>query len=184
MADLGRQALETRAGEGDRLQQLGVAVARDDLRGDVLARESQPREHARLELGLGGGIGADGSRDRADRGLGEGAARRRCALRWASKAKPGELDPERGRLGVHAVGPADAQRLRVLARARGERRDELVGRGQDHLSDLAQLQRERGVEHVGAGQAKVDPAPGLAGRRGEHVDERGRCRGRSAARAH
>ena len=36
VADLGREALEPGAGERDRLQQLGVAVARDDLRGDRL----------------------------------------------------------------------------------------------------------------------------------------------------
>ena len=60
----------------------------------------------------------------------------------------------------------------VLARARVQRRDEPVGARQDHLADRAQLQRERRVEHVGGGQAEVDPAPGLAGRGAEHVDER------------
>ena len=43
VADLGRQALQAGAGERDRAEQLGVAVARDDLRGDVLARQPQPR---------------------------------------------------------------------------------------------------------------------------------------------
>ena len=38
----------------------------------------------------------------------------------------GELEPERGRLGVDAVGAADAQRVGVLARALGERGDELA----------------------------------------------------------
>ena len=46
VADLGREALEAGAGERDRAEQLGVAVARHDLRGDVLAREPQARQHA------------------------------------------------------------------------------------------------------------------------------------------
>jgi hypothetical protein len=45
--------------------------------------------------------------------------------------------------------------------------------GHDDLAGGAQLQRERRVEHVRGGQTEVDPAPGLADRRGEHVDERG-----------
>ncbi len=92
MANLGRQTLEARAGERDRLQQLGVAVARDDLRGDVLARESEPLQHAPLELGAGRRVRADRARDRADRDLLESSLRR-SALRCASKAKPASLTP-------------------------------------------------------------------------------------------
>ena len=48
VADLGREALEPGAGERDRLQQLGVAVARDDLGGDrARARRPSRVEHAR-----------------------------------------------------------------------------------------------------------------------------------------
>ena len=39
--DLGGEALEPRAGEGDGLQDLGVAVARHDLGRDVLGREAE-----------------------------------------------------------------------------------------------------------------------------------------------
>ena len=80
VADLGREPLEAGAGERDRAEQLGVAVAGDDLRGDVLAAEAQPREDARLETGVGGGVGADGAGDRPDLDLLEGARRaaRRC----------------------------------------------------------------------------------------------------------
>ena len=52
MPDLGREPLQAGAGERDRAEQLGVAVARDDLRRDVLARDIQARQHARLERGL------------------------------------------------------------------------------------------------------------------------------------
>ena len=119
VADLGREALEAGAGERDRLQQLGVAVARDDLRGDVLAREPQPREHARLELGAGRRVGADRARDRADGGLRERALQAlRVAVGLEREAR--ELDAEGRRLGVHAVRAPDAQRVR-RARARAPR---------------------------------------------------------------
>ena len=49
MADLGREPLEAGAGERNCRQQRGVAVARDDLRGDVLAPQTQPLEHSHLE---------------------------------------------------------------------------------------------------------------------------------------
>ena len=51
VADLGGEALEAGAGQRDRLEQLGVAVARHDLGRDVLGAQPQPLEHARLELG-------------------------------------------------------------------------------------------------------------------------------------
>ena len=93
------------------------------------------------------------------------------AVRLEREAR--ELDAERGRLGVHAVGAPDAQRVRVLARARDQRGHERAGARHDHLAGRAQLQRERRVEHVRGGQPEVDPAPRLADRRREHVDERG-----------
>src|SRR3954469_5005594 len=50
VADLGREALEPGAGQRDRLQQLGVTVARDDLRRDVLALEAEALQDALLEV--------------------------------------------------------------------------------------------------------------------------------------
>src|SRR4051795_9601143 len=61
LADLGREALEPGAGESDRLQQRRVAVARDDLGRHRLGRERQAREHARLEVGVGRAVRADGA---------------------------------------------------------------------------------------------------------------------------
>src|SRR4029453_18573358 len=73
VADLGREALDSGAGERDRSQQLGVAVARDDLGRDVLAPQLQPLEHARLVAGLVGPVRADRAGGRGDRGLRAGA---------------------------------------------------------------------------------------------------------------
>ncbi len=69
-------------------------------------------------------------------------------MRLASKAKPGELDAERGRLGVHAVRAPDAQRADVLARALGQRDHELARTGDDDLAGGLQLQREPRVDDV------------------------------------
>ena len=78
----------------------------------------------------------------------------------------GELDAERGRLGVHAVRAADAQRVGVLARALGQRvAASSRAPGRTTSPARAQLQRQRRVEHVGGRQPVVDPAPGLARRR-------------------
>ena len=86
----------------------------------VLGVEAEPREHPRLELGAGGRVGADGARDRAHTHLREAASRRfEVAMRLEREA--GELDAERRRLGVDAVGAPDAERVAVLAGPFGER---------------------------------------------------------------
>ena len=88
VTDLGRQPLQARARQGDRLHELGVAIARDDLRGDILARQPQPLQHARLELGARRRIGADRARDRADGRLRERALQALCvAMRLERDAR-------------------------------------------------------------------------------------------------
>jgi hypothetical protein len=148
VADLQREALEPGARKGDRAQQLGVAVAGDDLRRDVLALESEPGQHAPLEVGVGRRIGADRSGEGADRHLLEGRAQA-AAVAIGLEREARQLDPERRRLGVHAVGATDAERARVLARAPRERRDELIRAAENDLAHGFQLQRQRGVEHIG-----------------------------------
>ncbi len=114
VADLGRQALQAGARERDRPQQLGVPVARHHLRRDVLAREAQPREHARLELRARRRVGSDRARDRPDRRLRKRPLQaQRVAVRLEREAR--ELDAERRRLRVH---PVRAARRTASARAR------------------------------------------------------------------
>jgi hypothetical protein len=84
-----------------------------------------------------------------------------------------ELEAERGRLGVDAVGAPDAEGPGVLARALGEEGGELAGAGDDGAPGPRELERERRVEHVGGGQPEVDPAAGGPGVGGEDVDEGG-----------
>src|SRR4051794_795903 len=150
----------------------GPAVARDDLGRDVLGAQVQALEHPRLVGGVVGGVGADRARDRADRGLREGALEPlRVAVSLEGEA--GELESERRGLGVHAVGAPDAQRVAELARALREGDRELARAREDRLARAAQLERERRVEHVGGRQPVVDPAAGRPGGGGEHVDEGG-----------
>ncbi len=59
----------------------------------------------------------------------------------------------------------------MRAGLRDERVAELLGASDQDLARIAELQPERGVEHVAGGEAKVDPASGLAEAVGEHVDE-------------
>ena len=89
------------------------------------------------------------------------------------EGEAGEAQAEGRRLGVDAVGAADAERVAVLQRPLDQGVAVGAGAGQDHLARLAQLQRQRRVEHVGGGQPVVDPAPVLADRGGDHVDEGG-----------
>ena len=70
-----------------------------------------------------------------------------------------QLEAERHRLGVHAVRAADHRRPPMLLGARrGSPRSSAVDALQDQVARLAHLQRLRGVEDVGRGQAEVQPA--------------------------
>ena len=139
--------------------------------------EPQPREHALLEVGRRRRVGPDRARQRADRRLLERPLEPpQVAL--GLEGEPGELDPERGRLGVDPVGAARAQRVRVLAGLGGELLHEPPRVGQHELADAAKLERQAGVEHVAGGQPVVDPASRRP-RRGRPARRRTRpCRGR------
>ena len=114
--DLGREALQPGPRERDRAQQLGVPVARDDLRGDVLALDVQTLQHARLELGARRRVRPHRAGDRADDHLRERALQaQRVAVRL--EREPRELHAEGRRLGVNPMRAPDAQRA-ARARAR------------------------------------------------------------------
>ena len=69
-----------------------------------------------------------------------------------------ELQAERHRLGVDAVRAAHHRRAAVLLGTRAHRGGELREVGEDQVAGVAQLQRQRGVDDVGGGQAEVEPA--------------------------
>ena len=136
---------------------------------------SSPMPLARepLELGVGCGVGTDGARELADA---HPLERARDPLPGARQFEgpAGELEPERRRLGVHAVRAADLQRLAVLLRPCRNGGEGAVEPGEDEHAGLLDLQRERGVDDVGGGEAVVEPAALLAELLGDGVDEGGR----------
>ena len=70
----------------------------------------------------------------------------------------GELEPERGRLGVDGVGPAHHQRVRLAPGAGDQRRQEAVAVAEEELAGVAELERERRVDDVAARQPEVEVA--------------------------
>ena len=73
---------------------------------------------------------------------------------------------------MHAVRAADHRRVLVLVGARLDRLAERRQVLEDQVAGFDHLQRLRGVDHVGRGQAEVQPA----GRRPDDLGDRGRER--------
>ena len=117
--------------------------------------------------------GADRARDGAGRDL---LARRDQALCGAGELRIGdrELEAERGRLGMDAVGAADGGGELVLEGAALERGQERVDVGDQQIGGALELHVEAGVEHVGRGHALVHEArlgPDDLGQVGEEGDD-------------
>ena len=110
------------------------------------AGSSPSRSQAtRSTSGIGGGVGADGARELADaHPLERPSDARAVALERERPA--GELEPERGRLGVDAVSTPDRQRVAVLLGARDDGGEGTVEPAEDQRAGIADLQRERRVE--------------------------------------
>ena len=123
--DLERERVERRGDDRERREQLGVAVALEDLRRGGRRLEAEPLARDPLELGVGRRVGADGAGELADAHPLERPRDPLAAARELERPA-GELEPERRRLGVDAVRAADLQRLAVLL---GARRDDGEARG-------------------------------------------------------
>ena len=97
--------------------QFGVTIALDHLRGDRRGLEAKPLADARLDRGIEVREGPDRAGDLAD---GDDVAGAQHAIEIALKLRvpQRQLEPERHRLGVHAVRPADHRRAPVFLGAR------------------------------------------------------------------
>ena len=111
---LGGEPVERRPGDGHRRQQRGVAVARDHLRGDVLALQPE-RGRARTSSTRGSQLAyvptAPDSLPTRDALEGGGQP---LAVAAQLRHPAQQLQAEGGRLGVDAVRAADGRRVPVL----------------------------------------------------------------------
>ena len=172
VADLGREAVERAAEDRERGQQLGVAVAPDDLRGDVLAAEAE-RRAARAPRRAGRRCRRRRRRPRAcRRRRRRRRARRRSRLRRRSYHQPSSLSPNVvGSACTPCVRPMHGV-LRCSQRPRQHRGERAVEAGEQLDAGRAQLQREPRVDDVGGRQAVVEPARLLAHLLGDRLGER------------
>ena len=99
--------------------ELGVAVALQDLRRGLGRPQPEPIQGVLFDFGRQVGVRADGAREFADAQL---VARLLQALAIAADLgdEHGQLVAERRRLGVDAVGAADRQRVLVAHRQLGQ----------------------------------------------------------------
>ena len=163
VAELGGEALQAGAGEGDRGQQLGVAVAGNDLRGDVLGGEVEtvpgrgprtrgwwprrfrprqtPRRRSPARTPVVGGRGCGGPRRRSPRAAGRSS--------WARRGRRGYCPRSGSPICSRAREP------RAPAPAPWRRR------GSSSPASRSWSAEGR-VEHVRGGEPEVDPAAGLA----------------------
>ena len=126
VADLGREALQRAAEDRDRGEQRGVPVALDDLGADRVGVQAELGEHLRLDVRAEVAVRPDRAGDLAGPDLVDGRRQARPAAVELERPA-GELEPERGRLGVDRVGAAHHHRVGLGPGAGDERGDEAVG---------------------------------------------------------
>ena len=150
-----------------------MPVALENLRRRGGRLQPEPLARDALEVGIGRRVRTDGARQLADAHAVE--RMRDAGARPVELERPArELDAEGRRLRVHAVRPPHLERAAVLLGAGRHDGECAVERGDDQRAGLADLERERGVDDVGGGEAVVEPAAFLAELLGHGVDERRR----------
>ncbi len=159
MADLGSDLVERGGEDGERGDVGGVAVALDDLGGNIDRLEAERGADGLFVLRFEVAEGADGAGELADAEvLGGGVEALEVALNF--RVPEQELEAEGGGFGVDAVGAADGGGVFELEGALlqdfGEALDALAEDG----VGFKELEGLRGVDDVGGGEAVVQPARG------------------------
>ena len=160
-----------------------MPVALDDLGADRVDAQAELGQHLGLEVGREVAVGADRAADLAGGDLGGGPARR-SRPRATSNAQPAHLSPNVVGSAWTRVGPAHHHGA-GLGRAPGAM-SAAVSRSASSARRLPggpQLERERRVDDVAAGQAEVE-VPARRARRSRRPGSRTRSRrGRWSARS-
>ena len=157
VADLGREALQRAADDGDRRQERRVTVALDDLGADRVGVEAEGGEHLRLDLRAEMAVRPDRPGDLAGPDLVDGGRQAHPAALDLERPA-GELEPERRRLGMDRVGPAHHHGVGFAASPGDQNGQQPVGVEQQPLPGRPQLEREPGIDDVAAGQPEVEIA--------------------------
>ena len=149
-----------------------MAIAGDDL-GGRHRFEAEGGTHVGLDLGVDVGEGAHGPRQLAHGDPVAGLAHA-PAVPVGLQGPQGELGPEGGGLGVHAVGPPGDRHVHELEGPVPQGGHEVVQVGQQQVGRPGQGGAQRGVHHVRGGQPEVDERAGRgADALLHHVDEGG-----------
>ena len=156
-ANLERELLERRTNDGEHRDQLGVAIALDHLRRDRRRRQTQRSTDVALDRRRQVRERADRARQLAD---GDDLARAPETHDVSSElgVPQRELETEGHRLGMHAVRASDHRRASMLQRPGVNGLHQPIEIGEEQVARLAHLDRLRGVDDVGGGQAEVQPA--------------------------
>ncbi len=157
MAQLHAQPFEPAPGQGQGGEEVGVAVALDDLGGMGLHLEAQEFAGDLLHPGVQIGVGAHRAGDLAVAHVLQGLDKA-LPVPGELGVEPGHLEPEADGLGVDAVGAAHAEQALVLEGQGLERGQEPVETGQDHGPGLGQQHAIGRVGDVRGGAAQVDEA--------------------------
>jgi hypothetical protein len=137
--------------------QRGVAVALHHLGGGELEADPEAPAYALLHRGIQVREGAHGTGHLAHGRLGQRAVEP-LPIAAHLRVEDQQLEPKGHGLGVHPVGASDAGRVSELQRAATQRLAHTIDAFADESARIADLQRQRRVQHVAGRHPIVEPA--------------------------
>ncbi len=163
VADLDRHLLQRAADACQHPNEERVPVTLQHLRRRRRRRQTKLAADLLLKVRRDVGVGPDGPGELADGHIKAGQVQP-APLAAELVVPDRQFEAERGRLGVDPVGPPDRQRLLVCDRLASHHVNQPRQFGVDDLSSGRHLQRQGGVDHIRAGQTKVEETSGVAHR--------------------
>jgi hypothetical protein len=157
VSDLDRDPLQRAAEDGQRGQQLGVAVAAHDLGRCRVGLQAEAVEHVPLHGTAHVGVGPDGAGDGADADA-DACPRQPLGIPPQLGIPAGGLEAERDRLGMNAVAAPGHRRVAVLE---GQPMNDLDQPRDLALHDGGGVPEDDcggGIQDVGAREPVVQPA--------------------------